>query len=569
MRAIYDFAINPPEGVEFPPLNYKEANVDYCLTIGLDGEVLRVEKENRKILTPDLNRSGKMPPPIICFDKFNYFVKTSPDKAARIQSSIDLYDRAIILTQDPNLKAILAFIHREYTLSQLESLKEERGAIKDDAKCIFRIVGQEKYLHQSPIIIDCWQQLRKEDLKLEDGECSISIEITKIVNQEFLKVGGIPDSEGKPGNGNFFTNNKKSVQNWNSNDSMFQHHVGLDAYIAIYNGLNYLLNNEHHYVRLGDAKYVFWAVGETGSKTIALKRMFSPKADVKETAPSAREVVTTLKSVFSYGGTNLQGNPDTFYIASFRRSNNRAWIDTMRQGGVSDIYKNMKKWITTQSIFTGKVYGIQSLASSLLSSAERNKQKSPLRSNIDAILQNSLFATPLPHDFLGTLVNRIAAAGKANKPQINLLTLTLDLMPMTTEGSTNVDSSQLCDREKDAYIFGRMTSFVRYVSHRVSPNKNTLADNLEQFFLQSPAVGATQMMKLFTMYVKSAKSTNYWRDRFNTEFPLVPVATRRFSLREQALYLIGANANDWYQAPPAKDNNDSENSLETRSIKIF
>jgi CRISPR-associated protein (Cas_Csd1) len=432
---------------------------------------------------------------------------------------------------------------------------------------VFRIAGQEKYLHELPVIVKYWGKLIKADLIAKNGQCGISNQNTQIVDQEFLKVGGIPDSTGMPGLGNFFTNHKKSVQNWNSDSSMFQHRVGIDAYIAIYNGLNYLLNNEHHYIRLGDAKYVFWAADETGAKTIALKRIFTPKADVKETAPSTREVVTTLKSVFSYGATNPQGNPDTFYIASFRRSNNRAWIDTMRQGNVSDIYKNMKKWITTQSIFTSKVYGIQSLASSLLSSAERNKQKSPLRSNVDAILQNSLFATPLPHDFLGTLVNRIAAAGKANKPQINLLTLTLDLMPMTTESSDNVDLSQLCDREKDAYIFGRMTSFVRYVSHRVSPNKNTLADNLEQFFLQSPTVGATQMMKLFTMYVKSAKSTNYWRDRFNTEFPLVPVATRRFSLREQALYLIGANANDWYRVPPAKDNHDSENSLDTRSIK--
>jgi CRISPR-associated protein (Cas_Csd1) len=556
MRPFYEFGIKPPEGVIFPPLNYREANVDYCVTIDLDGELIRVAKEERKIITPDRTRSGKKPPPILCFDKFNYLVKTSSEHVDRVQSSILLYRQAIEISQDSHLKAILAFIDRGYLISELQSLKDEAGIIKDENNCVFRIKGEEKYIHDAPTIIQCWQQLRKEELDLQAGECAISHQHTQILGKEFRTVNGIPDAKGKPGLGKFFTNNKKSVQNWNSDSSMFQHRVGLDTYIAIYNGLSYLLDKKEHHIRLGDAKYVFWAAGETESKAIPVNIILNPEQEIKEIVPSALNVMMTLTSIFKHSAAIAQGNPDTFYIASFRRSQNRAWIDTIQQGKVSEIYHNIEKWIKIQSIFTDRVLGVLSLARSLMSqSTRKDRDKHPARSDLDAIVQNCLFAAPLPQHFIGTLINHIAAARKATQSQINLLTLALDLNHMDTNMKPNIDLSKLSDSEKDAYIFGQITSFIRYLSHRVSHNDRTLADSLEQHFLQSPTAGATQMMKLFTMYVKSAKSEVYWRDRFNQEFPIVPVASHRFTIREQAIYLIGAN---WYQALPKQDKPDNK-----------
>lgn len=185
----YDAQLARGDG-SVPPFGYSEEAISYILILGMDGKLVDIQENldlsgkkpvaKRMSVPAALKRSGTLPQPNFLWDKTGYVLgvtKPNDDSPVTIKltpASFEAFRRLHVETlsgvSDPGLRALQAFLNdfRPERFNQPPFRPEML-----DRNLAFRIDGESRYLHEHPVLRECWAAMNA-DRAAPSGMCLVT-----------------------------------------------------------------------------------------------------------------------------------------------------------------------------------------------------------------------------------------------------------------------------------------------------------------------------------------------------------------------------------------------------------
>lgn len=298
---------NQEGGDGIAPYGYSPEKISYEILLGADGRVVQVNDIR--------NTSGKKPYPGILdvpqpekrasgikpnflWDKTSYVlgVSASSKRADKEHAAFkSLHEQILVGESDPGLTAFLAFL-KSWSVDQFQAPQFSDDML--DANVVFRLDGEQKYLHQRAAARAVRARLLVGEDEHPDGEaagvCLVTGEVSPIarLHPAIKGVNGAQSS-----GASIVSFNLEAFTSYGKHQGR-NAPVSDQAAFAYTTALNYLLRrSEHNRQRLqvGDTTVVFWAEAKNVELAEQAEMTFSyllnPPADDTSEAEKVRRVL--------------------------------------------------------------------------------------------------------------------------------------------------------------------------------------------------------------------------------------------------------------------------------------
>ncbi|MFZ7171497.1 type I-C CRISPR-associated protein Cas8c/Csd1 [Avibacterium avium] len=285
-----------------PSYGFSEEKIGYILVLNPKGELVDVipnftddKKPRPKLMNvPQAVKRTSGIKPNFLWDKTAYVlgVEANQDKAsAQMQPALlsrhtfdafkQFHLEALADTQDKGLQALVKFL----TTWEPEKFTDSLCPIEIlDANVVFKLDGENQYIHQSVEAQNLWAGLLSTNDKTE-GICLITGEKAPIARLH-PSIKGIQG--GQSSGGSIISFNKDAFTSFNK-DQGDNAPVSEQAAFAYTTALNYLLRNKNHHLMIGDTSTVFWAEAEDVEQAELAEQFFAgfltPPDDEQESSP--------------------------------------------------------------------------------------------------------------------------------------------------------------------------------------------------------------------------------------------------------------------------------------------
>lgn len=280
---------DPDSGIAEP--GYSLEKISYAIVIDKGGYIVAVDDirdaSGKKpapkgmIVPASFKRPGVGSKPFFLWDKTSYSLGVGKDKERAKQNHEafkDLHKNILVKSGDPALKALLTFLDK-WTPEQFQSnphlLQQSKEML--DTNIVFRLDGEQRYLHESPEVRLIWAEIKGSD-KESDGFCLVVGKRSKI-SRIHPAIKGIKGTDKAETSIVSFNNSSFESYGKNQGHNAPVSEVVADAYVT---ALNHLLRSKRQRIDIGDANVVFWAQADDSKQAQAAEDLFSEFINPKD-----------------------------------------------------------------------------------------------------------------------------------------------------------------------------------------------------------------------------------------------------------------------------------------------
>jgi CRISPR-associated protein Csd1 len=306
LSALNDYYLRLAEREAVPLFGFSQEKISYALVLSAEGELVDVldvrdnsgKKPQPKSLTvPQPPKRASNISPCFLWDKTSYVLGASAKVSARTaqehQAFKILHLQCLTDQNDPSLTALSIFL-ASWSPEQFQAPLFSEEML--DANVVFRLDGEQKYLHELPAA----QLLRAKLLagaEANSGLCLVSGENLPLarLHPAIKGVNGAQSS-----GASIVSFNLESFGSYGKSQGA-NAPVSEAAAFAYTTVLNHLLRRDEHNrqrMQIGDASVVFWALADTpekaGNAELLFADLLSPPSDDAQEAAKVRTVLDAV-----------------------------------------------------------------------------------------------------------------------------------------------------------------------------------------------------------------------------------------------------------------------------------
>jgi len=558
----YDRLAEEPSG-NVPVMGYEVNNISSCITLDADGNVVGVisllndDKKPVKLITPiQPKRAGQRPEPAFLCENPEFIFGIYKNEAGadyRFHASKEMHEKVLKNVDDVGATAVLSFFEKREK-GRFSYIKTDTTALESGGNIIFRLKGEDKYIHERPAIKNAWMQyLSQKTAEAEIGQCLITGETAPIARLHG-NVGGF--GADKPTLVAFkqdsFVSYRK-VQGANapvSELAAFKYITALDS----------LISDRNHRINLFGDKVVFWAERNAPLEESAIGYFFGGKiADANDNAGSDETVLNEresrkIKSVLAslYTGKNPEelgmDASVRFYILGISSNKTRLVIRFFYTDTFGVLINRLLMHYNDIGV-TGPEREPEnpSLFQILLETAVNRDRKNVPPTLESALIRSILWGTPYSYSLFIAILNRIRAeanndSSKAiNRTRVGVLKGYLNRMSKFNNNGEMVTMALNEQETNTAYLLGRIFALLEKAQYDALGKVN--ASIVDKYLNSALATPQTVFPMLLTLAEKHiSKSEKYYIkmqigkivDMISTEgFP------QTLNSEEQGKFMIG------------------------------
>lgn len=287
------------------PFGYSQEKIGYALLLSTEGELLDVQdirvlsgkkpQPRSQMVPSSFKRPGTSPKPFFLWDKTSYVLGVSREGIALKAHEIfkALHQQMLAEETDPGLRALLKFLERwEPEHFQPPLFTDEML----DSNLVFRLEGQQRYLHETPAA----QAVRAR--LLADGDSREGLCLVSGRRQPLARlhpaIKGVNGAQSSGASIVSFNLDAFSSYGKSQGENAPVSEQAAFAYTTV---LNHLLRRDEHNrqrLQIGDASVVFWAQAATPAQTVAAESTFwsmlEPPSDDGQEAEKLRAVLDAV-----------------------------------------------------------------------------------------------------------------------------------------------------------------------------------------------------------------------------------------------------------------------------------
>ena len=282
---------------EVAPLGQSMVEIWFEIELRPDGQIaavydLRDGKKGKRILVPEQKgRSGKNPPAYVFCDKSKYFFGRELGKGqwvetpGSLENAVAQHQALLADLADEGAQAMLHFL----ALAQAGELlldKVPEDVFASGRNLVFRLSGDQRYLHERPMIT---QRLQERQVSADAGEtvrgtCLLSGAKNLPIARTHTLIKGVRGSNTTGATIAGF--NFKAVESYGKSQS-YNSPVSEQAMFEYTTALNMLLKSPKNRLFIGDTTCVFWNEQEIGGQIDDTMRALLAGLEEEEEAGAA------------------------------------------------------------------------------------------------------------------------------------------------------------------------------------------------------------------------------------------------------------------------------------------
>ncbi|MBE2268352.1 MAG: type I-C CRISPR-associated protein Cas8c/Csd1 [Anaerolinea sp.] len=460
------------------PMGYGMASVRYEIHLDGDGHLEMPEpidlatKENKfgqRRPVPQVRRSGTKPPPILLADHAEYTLglarkpEDTSKAAGRQQEYLQLLAQCVEATGNPVVASVYEFLaHDPVAQLHIPADFEPSGNIE------FRVNG--RLATEEADVRRFWGKRNQPDGDLM--QCIVCNEQKPALDTLSGVIKGIPG--GNATGTALITANEDAFLSYGLTQSKISP-ICLECADQFMKGLNALIANRSHSLRIQDTVYLFWTKEDVG---FSIAGWFD--------APDPNQVRELINSVRT-GKHDPSVDAVPFYALALTANNARAvvrdWVDTT----LGQVKASLGIWFAQQAIVgpygeDPAPLGIYALAASTV----RDPKKELTSLTVTTLLRSALAGTPPPDRLLQQVVRRCQVEQEVTRPRAALMKLVLSSQSPTQE-DTMIELQP--DHPESAYHCGRLLAVLEIIQRRSADGQlnTTLVDRFYGTASSAPA----------------------------------------------------------------------------------
>ncbi|TYT75108.1 type I-C CRISPR-associated protein Cas8c/Csd1 [Desulfobotulus mexicanus] len=511
LTAFYDRMVQEPES-HIPLPGFSNQGIHFCLTLSKEGQLtgdpidLRVDGKPRQLIVPQAVKRSSGVAANFCWDNTTYVLgadeKNKPEQAkARFEAFKTLFHLVTDKNEDTGVKALSLFLEtwNPEAANSLRFWDEMTGS-----NLVFRLEGDNLFLHQRPAIIKAWKKYLEQDNDTKSGHCLVSGEIEPI-SRLHPAIKGIPGAQ--TSGAALVSFNLPSFTSFGKEQNL-NAPIGNTATFAYTTALNYLLDRSNRRkIQIGDATTIFWA-----EKTSPVEDLFSFMVDPdlihdegyqsQSTEQDKKELEQKLHAVLKATASGhrpkeLDQEDNLFFILGlspnaarisvrfFHVATVRQLTDTIglhyRQMEIVKQYDNEPDFISPRRILKA------------LAVREDTKNLSPILSG--QLMQAIFTGNSYPRSLLAAVMGRIRAEGKIDRIRSGLIKAIL-MRNQKMEIPIMLDP----ENTQTGYVLGRLFAILEKLQEEAVPGTN--ATIRDKFFSSASATP----QRTFHVLLKNAQN---------------------------------------------------------------
>ena len=306
LSSLNDYYLRLAEQDKVPVFGFSQEKISYALVLSAEGELVDVLDVRDNSGKKPLPKSLTVPQPEkrtagiksnFLWDKTSYVLGVSAKEGGRAlqehQAFQELHRNCLADETDHGLKALTVFLE-SWSPEQFQAPLFSEDML--DANFVFRLDGEQKYLHELPAA----QLLRAKLLagaEAKSGLCLVSGEDLPLerLHPAIKGVNGAQSS-----GASIVSFNLESFGSYGKTQGA-NAPVSKAAAFAYTTVLNHLLRRDEHNrqrIQIGDASVVFWALADTpkkaGNAELTFANLLSPPSDDAQEAAKVRTVLDAV-----------------------------------------------------------------------------------------------------------------------------------------------------------------------------------------------------------------------------------------------------------------------------------
>lgn len=442
----YERLANDP-GQEVAQPGFSREKISHCLVLAPSGELhsvqdLREEAEvggrtkrearvPKRLIVPDRGgRSGTLLKANFLWDNTGYALgadgKGKPQRSAQaFEAFRALHQQMLAGCDDPGLRALCKFLDAWSPQRAVERIEAVSGGVKWDEICdtnvVFKLQGEEGYLHDSPALQDAWAEFAMMEEQPVRGFSLVSGRPEPLARLHPM-IKGVAGAQSS--GAALVSFNLDAFESYEKQQS-FNAPVGITDAFRYTTALNRLLADPRRRVRLADATLVFWAGAPTAAvaqaeDAIAMLLQEPPPAEDAATVDSARLFLQRARDAL-VAHRSLERGDTPFYILGLSPNAARLAVRFWLVGTVQQFTERLLRHLEQLEIVGGDSndpFALTLKRIVLETARPRNgwpdeESVSPLLAG--AVLRSVLSGAPYPQALLQGVLDRIRAEGFSHK----------------------------------------------------------------------------------------------------------------------------------------------------------
>lgn len=328
LAALNDYYLRLAGQDKVPVFGYSKENISYALVLSAKGDLVDVldvrdnsgtKPQPKRLIVPQSEKRTAGIKPNFLWDKSSYVLGVSAKAIGRSnqehQAFKTLHQQCLIDELDPSLQALLAFLE-SWSPDRFQAPLFSEEML--DANFVFRLEGEQRYLHEQPAA----QLLRAKLLtnsKSREGLCLVTGQCLPLARLH-PAVKGVNGAQSSGASIVSF-----NLESFCSYDKSQGANAPISEVVAFAytTALNHLLRRDEHNrqrMQIGDASVVFWAIADTSEEASNAELMFadllSPASDDAREAAKLRCILDAVGKGRSLRdlGLQLEDNTQLFVL---------------------------------------------------------------------------------------------------------------------------------------------------------------------------------------------------------------------------------------------------------------
>jgi CRISPR-associated protein Csd1 len=525
----YDrLAADPATAGELPRWGYSRQKLSFCVVLNPDGSLNQFQslldvgggrpEPLRRLVPGAAKPSGKGINPGFLWDNIEYMLGVGvsgvdPEKEQRLRRTcIAFRDRHTAVEDeinDPAFSAVCRFLERwgagewRERVGELATIASHFG--------VFRIAGEQTYVHERPAVTAYWERLLGSDEQGEVRQCLVTGTNGLVARLHEPKIKGVPGSQ--PAGAPLVSFNETAYTSY-GHDQGNNAPVSRSIAFKYTNALNALLERPDRRIRLGTSTVVFWAehahpVEGFINDLFGDERPEAPAAtEDQRRVDEVRRLVIQLRDGYAASAALGPDRDTRFFILALSpnaaRLSVRFWYDTT----VGDMLDRLGAHLRDTTLVGARDYDPPLTIKAIVRATgrairnPRGKIKgyddavSPLLA--DSLARAVLGGTPYPRPLLAAMVSRLRADGAFTHARLAAIKACLNRN--TPSGATPLEVPVSLDitRTDAAYVTGRLFALLERIQEHASTGalNATIKDRYYSSASATPAIAFPRLLRL-------------------------------------------------------------------------
>jgi len=558
---------DPDSGIA--PRFHSSAPVSFVFQLSLQGELLSIvplyemkgKKKivGRQLIPEQVVRTVNPVANFLC-DNSGYVLgldsKGKPERSRQtFEAFRDLHTSVLKNVQDPGAVALLSFLQSRQAGDCSEPILQEfLPDLLEGGNIVFRLAGDEEYLHQRSALRAAWEQHREGTQSGTMGQCLITGETLPITSVH-PSVKGVAGAQAT--GAALVSFNADAYCSYGKEQSL-NAPVSEKGAFAYTTALNYLLGSRRNSVLLGDSTIVFWAEGRGQEEALFAELMGGPSETQGDTMQSetAQLLHDTMQRMRNGQPIQpLQLDPGVrMHILGLAPNAARLSVRFYQTEPFGTLLQRFIHHHDDMQIVQDSKYALdyppiwRLMAETAVAGKRENVPSTLLGSTMNAILGG----TPYPHSLYQAILMRIRAEREINAVRAGIIKGCLVRWRRRDQGIEEVLTVSLNEENtQQGYLLGRLFALLEkgQLNAQGSSLNRTIRGSHFSSASTTPAAVFPQLLRLAQYHIAKSDA-NTWIDReigrvldkltaesINAHNPSGFPAT--LTLQEQGLFMLG------------------------------